>query len=139
MSAAPADERLLLLAEEPGELPTLSALVQDMIVKADEVAFDRRGRRLALLGNRFRHEAAAATRVRCLLRVGSVLRAARRAWPADPDAVLPLLAIVAEDDAITLSFGGGAAIRLVTECVDVALEDVSGPWQASRRPDHGSD
>lgn len=127
---------MLLLAQDAGELPTISALVQDMAVKAGDVSYDRRARRLALLGNRFRHEARGATRTRTLLRIGSVLRAERRSWPADSETVLALLAITHADETVTLSFANGATIRLTVEWLDAMLEDVAGPWGARRRPRH---
>ena len=119
----------------------LSALVQDMAVKLSDIRWERRGRRLLLLGNRLRWEDAvrkggSVTRVRCLLRFDFVDAVKRRGWPEDGAAVLPLLAVTFEDDGLVLSFGGGAALRLVQEVLDVTLEDVSGPWGALAVPDH---
>lgn len=137
-------ELLLLRAEGPDDLPILSACVQDMAVKAGDVAWQARGRRLVMLGNRFRWEDAArrgghVTRVRSLLRFDFVDGVKRRGWPDDPAAVLALLAVTFEDDGLILSFGGGTALHLVQEVLDVTLEDVSGPWGASAVPDHDAD
>ncbi len=141
-------ELLLLRAEEPDDLILLSACVQDMAVIARDVVWLPKQRRLVLVGNRFRWENAArgpkqgggATRVRSGLRFDYVQSVQRRDWPLAPDAVLPLLSITFdEDDALVLSFGGGAAIRLTQEVLDATLEDMSGAWGAAAIPDHDED
>jgi len=128
------DARLLLLANEAGEVPLISALLQDAVVRREDVAWEPKARRLALLVNRFRWEAD-ATRVRCAVRIESVLNLQRRGWAAC-DAVLDLLAVVAEGDVLTLTFAGGAALRATVECVDLILEDIGAPWPAVRVPAH---
>ncbi|MBV8972233.1 MAG: DUF2948 family protein [Sphingomonadaceae bacterium] len=128
-----ADNRLLLLANEPDEVPVISALLQDAVLRAADLAWEPKARRLTLLVNRFRWEAD-ATRVRAAFRVESVLRLQRRAWPAD--AMLDLLALTLDGDDLLLTFAGGAALRATVECVDLVLEDVSAPWPASRVPAH---
>ena len=137
----PADERLLLLAQEPDEVPLLSALTQSAVLRASEIAFDRRARRLVLLLRRYRWEAGDQTRVESALRIESVTAVQRRGWPDDTGAqvetVLELLAFSLADGVITASFGGGAALRIVVECVDMVLEDMSGPWRASGEPSYG--
>jgi hypothetical protein len=139
---ATSDGLLLLRAEDAGDLPTISACVQDMAVKAGEVGWWPRQRRLVVLGNRFRWErvrgGGAATRVQAALRFDHVERVERREWPEEAHAVLPLLAVTAEGEArVVLSFGGGAALRLTVEAVDAILEDVTGAWEATAVPDHG--
>ncbi|TRW14614.1 DUF2948 family protein [Glacieibacterium frigidum] len=130
-----ADTRLLLLAQEAGEVATISALFQSAAVRVADVAYDRRARRVVLLTNRYRWEGKDGTRVRSALRIESVLGVARRAWPAG-EAVLELLALTLADDVLTLSFAGGATLRVTVECPELVLEDVSAPWRASREPRH---
>jgi hypothetical protein len=38
---------------------------------------------------------------------------------------------------LLLAFGGGTALRLQVEAVDVTLEDMSGAWGAMAVPRHG--
>lgn len=130
------DNRLLLLAQEPAEVPLVSALLQDAVVPAGEIRFEARARRLALLASRYRWEVKDKTRVRCGLRIGGVLRAERRGWPASPDAMLSLLSIAAEGETLTLTFSGTASVRLTVECIDIVVEDLSAPWPAQRAPRH---
>jgi hypothetical protein len=132
-------ELLLLRAEDAEDLKILSACAQDMAVKPVDVAWQPRQRRLVLIGNRYRWEAKAPTRVRSALRFDGVLRVERREWPEEGHAVLPLLAVTAEADLVVLSFGGGTALRLHVEAVDITLEDLSGPWGAAAVPKHGQD
>ncbi len=132
--------RLLLLANAADEVPLISALLQDATVRLDDIAWDRRARRLVLLVNRFRWEAD-ATRVRCAVRVEHVRAVQRRGWTDfiahDPGVtVLDLLAWVIDGDVLTLTFAGGPALRIAVECIDLILEDVSEPWPAARRPSH---
>lgn len=130
-------ERLHLRAEAPADLPALSALVQDMTVAVADIGWDRRARRLVLVGNRFRHEAAGApSRVRTLLRLDFVQELRRHRWP-EADAVVPLLALVmAADDAVDICFGGGARLRAGVECLDLTLEDLGAAWPARHAPRH---
>jgi hypothetical protein len=128
---------LLLLAEDDADLATVSALCQDMAVKAGDIGYDTRARRVALVGNRFRWEAAETpTRVRTLLRFDGVMKLQRRGWPADRGTVLALLAIRRDGEAILIDFAGGASLRLEIEAVDAVMEDVDGPWGARAVPDH---
>lgn len=130
------DERLTLLAQSAADLPALSALVQDATLRVADVGFDRRGKRLALLLNRYRWEAKTPSRVRCALRLETVSAVQRQGWPSDPEAVLPLLAVRQEGDFVVLSFGGGAALRAEVEVLEIVLEDLAAPWATARVPVH---
>lgn len=130
-------ELLLLRAEDAEDLKILSACVQDMAVKPVDVAWVPRQRRLVLVGNRYRWEAKSPTRIRSALRFEGVLRVERREWPEEGHAVLPLLAVTAEEQTVLLSFGGGTALRMHVEALDATLEDLSGPWGAVSVPRHG--
>lgn len=136
---------LRLLAQDSDDVPVISALVQDAVVRPSEVCLDQKHRRFVLLMNRFQWEEAATEprRVRTALRIEGVMKAARKGWPAaaDQDAVLELLAVTVtpgEDGAATLDldFAGPAAVRLEVECVEIALEDLTDPWPARAKPVH---
>ena len=130
------DERLTLLAQSAADLPALSALVQDATVRVADVGYDRRGKRLALLINRYRWEAKTPSRVRSALRLETVSAVQRQGWPTDPEAVLPLLALRQDGDLVLLSFGGGAALRAQVEVLEIVLEDLAAPWPTARMPLH---
>jgi hypothetical protein len=40
---------------------------------------------------------------------------------------------------VTLTFSGGAAIRLNVECIEVELRDLGAAWTAKRSPKHPED
>jgi hypothetical protein len=129
---------LHLLAAEPGDLPPISALLQDAILRAGDVAWEPRARRLSLLVARYRwEERSQPSRVRSLVTIRAVERVERQAWPDDPDAPLALLSL--REDApgrLLIDFAGGAGLRLGMEVVDVALDDTGAPWPVRRRPAH---
>lgn len=133
---------LHLRAESAEDLPPLSALVQDMAMKAGDIGYDARARRILILGNRFRWEAPdPPTRMRAMLRIEFVDRAQRRDWPGLAEEVFSLLAIEAEPQpdgraVLVLSFSGGPTLRLEVEVIDVTLVDLAGPWAAIATPRH---
>lgn len=131
-----ATERLRLLAADEQDLETISALMQDAAVKAADIAFDPRARRLVIIANRYRWEARESSRSRTALRLDSLTGVKRRGWPAGGDAVLDLLSLRWTRGAIEIDFAGGAGLRAEAECIDVELHDISGPWGTARTPRH---
>jgi hypothetical protein len=130
------DERLTLLGQDPGDLPAISALLQDSILRAEDLAFDARARRLVLLVNRYRWEASIRSRVRAALRIETVTAVQRQHWPQTPDAVLDLLSMVHDGAHLVLTFAGGPALRAKVEVIDVVLADIAAPWETARVPRH---
>ena len=146
---------LRLMATSAEDLPVLGALVQDAVVQSSDMSFMKRGRRFALLLNRFRWEdrdAAQAAgrsleRVQSVLFLDSVLGVQSQGIaPDDDDTVLSLLGITFEPTsdgagALVLTFAGDGALRFDVECVDVKLKDVSRPYaaRAQRVPAHPED
>ncbi|KPF78215.1 hypothetical protein IP88_04710 [alpha proteobacterium AAP81b] len=130
------DERLTLLGQSPDDLPPLSALLQDATLRAPDIAWDRRRRRLVLIVNRYRHEAGGGSRVRAALRIEAVTGVRHQRWPGDAEAVLALLAVAGDDGGVTLTFAGGTALRVEVEAIDLVLEDLGAPWATPNRPDH---
>ncbi len=144
-----------LIAQNAGDIPVLSALLQDAVVPAPEMRLDARARRFAVLLNRFRWEdraAAEATkrpyeRVRSLLVIEGVLSVKSAGIDRrDPDLVLSILSLgfVPEPEGVgmlTLTLAGGGAIALQVETLDIRLEDVTRPYRAmsGKVPDHGAD
>jgi hypothetical protein len=130
------DDRLTLVGQTAGDLPTLSALLQDATLRAADIGFDRKARRLVILVNRFRWEAATRSRVRTALRLETVTAVQRQNWPIAPDAVLDLLSLSQDGDWLVLTFAAGTALRARAEVIEVVLEDLSAPWETGREPQH---
>lgn len=135
---------LRLKAEDADDLAVISACLQDAIVRDEDLAYDRRGHRFALIASRYCRDSADGRRALCLLRFDSVLSVQCRDWTARPPgaAARPLLALDIAPGAegaadITLIFGGGGMIRLGVECIDAILKDMGQSWTSGTRPDHG--
>ena len=144
---------LRLLAQGAADMPVLSALLQDAVLTAGDMYYDRRRRRFAALVNRFRwedrdeaaREGRPFERVRSLLAVEDVLAAKVMGIdPARKDEVLSILSLgwePGEDGTgrLTLILAGDGAVALEVEALDARLEDVTRPYIAPSHhvPDHG--
>ncbi len=129
-------ERLALLGQEPGDIATVSALLQDATLRLADVGYDRKARRLALLVNRFRREVDAPSRIRCAFRVETVGAVQRAGWPNDPEAVTAILSLAQDGDWLVITCAAGIAIRARVEVIDLVLEDMGEPWTTARVPRH---
>lgn len=143
---------LRLMAQEPGDVQVLAALVQDAVLSASDMTWARRQHRFALLLNRFRHEDAEAARregrpyerVRSLLVFDNVLAVRAQGITRDADTVVSLLQIAfqpLEEGAglVRLVFAGDGEIELSVDALEAVLTDVSRPYRANsgKAPAHG--
>jgi hypothetical protein len=139
--------REVLAAQDADDLKVISARLQDAVGQVGDLVWLPKARRFAALFNRFKWEAPNARqnlRVRAGLHFDSVLSVKSHAiMRGDKRAILSLLAIEfkpagGEDPGgeIELVFAGGGSIKLMVECIDAGLADVSGEWAAIARPDH---
>ncbi|GAA0299363.1 DUF2948 family protein [Rhodovulum strictum] len=147
-----AERPLRLLAVTPEDLQVISALVQDAVLPATEMRWDRRGRRLAMLLNRFRWEGREAAerrgrpyeRVQSVLSIEDVLSVSSQGVErTDPDLVLSLLSLGFEPGAdgtgrVVLTLAGDGAVAVEVECLEVSLNDVTRPYEApsGKAPEH---
>ncbi|SIO54789.1 Protein of unknown function [Rhodovulum sp. ES.010] len=147
-----ADRPLHLLALGEDDLAVISALTQDAVLPVTEMRWDRRGRRFAMLLNRFRWEdrATADRRDRPYQRVQSVLTvedvlgvAVQGVDRSDSELVLSLLSVGFEPGAegtgrVLLTLAGDGALAIDVECLEVTLHDVTQPYEApsGRAPRH---
>jgi hypothetical protein len=140
-------EPLKLIALDKDDMAVISAHLQDAVLKVSDILWRPADRRLVVGMNRFDWEAAQERapefrRRRAALRFDSVRSVkCRNMSPADPEAVLNLLAVdFAESEppagVITLVFSGGAALRLEVECLEVQLADLGPVWKAGACPNH---
>ncbi|WP_416907251.1 MAG: DUF2948 family protein [Polymorphobacter sp.] len=128
--------RLTLLAQSAEDLPALAALLQDATLRTPDIARDVRARRLVLLLNRYRWEAAAGSRTRCALRIEGLLGVQQKSWPQSDDAVLNLLSLEWTAPHLTLLFSDHVALRAEVEALDLIMEDLGDPWPTEKRPRH---
>jgi len=126
------------------DLEVLSAHLQDAILKAGDIAFLPKERRLAFVCNRFDWEGALGGERRRRstgAHFERVLKVQSRDIPKDGEAVLNLLAITftlgdAPGGTIELAFSGGAGLRLHVECIEAAMNDLGPMWSCEAEPTH---
>ena len=149
-------EELKLVALDKDDIEIVSAHVQDALVKVADILWQPREHRFVVALNRFDWMNAADARgaknpddaapdyrrCRTALRFERVNTCkCRDLDPLDRNAVLNLLAVeFAEREppagTVTLTFSGGAAIRLEVECLEAELVDLGEVFSAVLCPDH---
>ena len=139
---------LRLIAEDAADLEVISSAVQDAVLKAENLKYDRKRRRFTLELNRFQWEEATSkrgpqSRVRTLLAFDGVLDVKTRAVnKIDPDLVFSVLSVsfspADEPPGGTLSilFAGDGELALEVETIDATLLDSAYEWTTRHRPDH---
>ena len=147
-----AERPLRLRAEGTGDLQVLAALVQDAVLPASEMKWDRRHRRFACLLNRFRWEDKPAAerrgrafeRVQSLLSIEDVQKVMHQGLDfRDSETVLSVLTlgfVPGEDGTgrMVLTLSGDGAVAAEVETINVTLQDVTRPYVAPshKAPDH---
>jgi len=134
---------LKLIAQDDEQLTILSSLAQDSIIKSNEMGYDKKNKRFALLMNRYRHEEESPSRIRTAIHfdyVNSVKSVGIDKQSKDD--ILVLLAIRFEDKSkpsglIFLEFSNNKSISFDVESIEAFLTDMGEPWKISNRPDHG--
>jgi len=137
--------KFVVLDEE--DLEIVSTHLQDAVVKVSDVLWRPQENRVVVALNRFDWEGAQADspeyrRRRSALRFERVLSCqCRNVNPAGKDGVLNLLAVeFSETDepsgVVTLTFSGGAALRLDVECLEAELADLGPSWTTAACPAH---
>jgi hypothetical protein len=137
--------KFVVLDEE--DLEIVSTHLQDAVTKVADVHWRPQEKRLLLAVNRFDWEGAQGTdpqyrRRRSVLRFERVLSCkCRDVNPAGKDAVLNLLAVEFKptdtpSGVVTISFSGGATLRLNVECLEAELADLGPSWTTAACPAH---
>jgi len=137
--------KFVVLDEE--DLEVASTHLQDAVVRIADILWRPRDKRVVVALNRFDWEGIQGAnpeyhRRRSALRFERVLSCkCRQVDPARKDAVLNLLAVEfseteAPSGVLTLTFSGGATLRLEVECLEGELADLGPAWPTARCPDH---
>lgn len=135
---------LKLTALDAQDLEVISASMQDAVLKAGDIRYLKREKKLALVARRFAWEAQDKANKRRLtgLHFGRVLAVRSQGINRDAkDAVLSLLSITftpQEEPAgtIAVTFSGGATLHLDVECIEARLADLGPAWETRHRPSH---
>jgi hypothetical protein len=140
---------LKLVALDEQDLAIVSAHAQDAVLKAADIAWLAKERRVLLTMNRFVWEKKTRLfsreheRRRAVLHFEGVSQV--RSTGIDrgrDDGVLELLAIrfipgAAPAGEIELAFAGGATMMLAVDYIEARLADLGGAWATAARPRHG--
>jgi hypothetical protein len=149
-------EELKLVALDKDDIEVVSAHVQDALVKFGDIFWKPHEHRFVMAVNRFdwmnaadadglNHKPPDYRRCRTALRFERVISCKCRGLDqTGKDALLNLLAVeFTERDApagiVTMTFSGGAAIRLDVECLEAELVDLGEVYSAMVCPDHFAD
>lgn len=141
-------DTLRLIALDTEDLAIISANLQDLLVKVADMAYLPHSKRFALVAARFDWVAAAEgknERCRTGLHFERVLKATRAGFDQNAkETCLSLLSVVytAIDlpaGHVTLTFSGGAALRLDVECLEAQMHDIGPRWPAKTCPAHKLD
>ncbi|MCY3995556.1 MAG: DUF2948 family protein [Rhodobacter sp.] len=132
--------RLRALGSE--DLQVISALAQDAVFPASEMAWRSGERRLAILLNRFRWEdrgRAEPERVRSVLVIDEVVGVRSQGIkPGDRTLILSLMSLGFEPGedgtgTVLLTLAGDGAVSADVEALDITLRDVTKPYTAPSR------
>lgn len=148
MSQSNSDLKLLALDAE--DLGVISALVQDAVMKVEDVGFAAKDHRFAMLINRFAWEqehaggkkSRSGVRKRSALRFDHVQDVTTSGINLNArDGVLELLSLQFEPgDApagrVVLAFAGGGTIELSVDCLEARINDLGAEWAARAKPLH---
>jgi hypothetical protein len=142
---------LKLVALDGDDIEVVSAHLQDAILKTSDIHWRPSEHRVVVALNRFDWESingggsSQFHRRLAALRFERVLACKCRNIDASKrDQVLNLLAVEfsATDDpggVVTLTFSGGAALRLQVECLEAELADLGPDWVTDCCPEHAID
>jgi len=141
---------LKLVALDTDDLAVVSAHLQDAVVSVGDVLWRPGEKRLVIGAARFDWEGALDDapqfqRRRTALRFERVNSLkCRNVNCGDKQAVLNLLAVEFDENdppagAVTLTFSGGAALRLEVECLECELVDLGPTWATTCCPSHADE
>ena len=141
-------QNLKLIAKTMEDLRVISAHLQDSIVKTSDIANLKKNKIFLMQLNRFMWEDVEKgvfrknKRIRTVLKFENVLKATSKNVKQNKnDRFLDFLAIETfkmpdKNYEMNLIFSGDMVIKLVTEAVEVTLDDQGSPWESKNKPKH---
>jgi len=133
---------LKLIAQDDEQLTIISSLAQDSIIKSNEMGYDKKTKRFALLMNRYRHEEENPSRIRTAIHFDFVDSVKSVGIDKETnDDILVLLAIRFEakskpSGSIFLEFSNNKSITFDVESIEAFLTDMGEPWKIPNKPVH---
>ena len=141
-------QNLKLIAKTEEDIRVISAHLQDSIVKTSDIASLKRNKIFLIQLNRFMWEDVEKgvfrknKRIRTVLKFENILKVtAKNINQKKGDRFLDFLAIETlkmpdKNYEMKLIFAGDIVIKLVTEAIDVTLDDQGSPWESKNKPKH---
>ena len=141
-------QNLRLIAKTDEDVRVISAHLQDSIVKTSDIASLKRNKIFLIQLNRFMWEDVEKgvfrknKRIRTVLKFENILEVtAKNINQKKGDRFLDFLAIETlkmpdKNYEMKLIFAGDVVIKLVTEAIDVTLDDQGSPWESKNKPKH---
>ena len=142
---------LKLRAVAAEDIGILSALLQDGLIAASDMHYQKNEASFLMVINRFCWEQADASesetqlnRCLCGLKVGNVKQVSQQGLSAGTNQFYNLLSITYEEvkvnekaeNRITLTFSDGYGIRLVVDELALIVQDIAAPHPGLARPKH---
>ncbi|MAH89832.1 MAG: hypothetical protein CMI78_01065 [Candidatus Pelagibacter sp.] len=143
-------QNLKLIAKTDEDLRVISAHLQDSIVKTSDIASLKKNRIFLMQLNRFMWEDVEKgvfrknKRIRTVLKFENVLKvSSKNVNQKKNDRFLDFLAIETfkmpdKNYEMNLIFSGDVVIKLVTEAIEVTLDDQGSPWESKNKPKHNN-
>ena len=141
-------QNLKLIAKTDEDLRVLSAHLQDSILKTSDIANLKKNKIFLMQLNRFMWEDVEKgvfrknKRIRTVLKFENVLKVtSKNVNQKKNDRFLDFLAIETfkmpdKNYEMNLIFSGDMVIKLVTEAIEVTLDDQGTPWESKNKPKH---
>ena len=144
------DERvnLKLLGKNQEDLKIISAYLQDSILIVKDIVFLKQNRTFIMIVNRFMWEDVDKEvfkqnkRIRCAVKFEEVIKVeSKNINQKNKNKPLECLAIKCslifdETYKIKIFFAGNSIITIITEVIEVALNDLGKPWNVKHIPKH---
>ena len=141
-------KNLKLIARTDNDLKVISANLQDSIVDIKNIAHLKKNKIFFMQLNRFMWEDVEKgvfrknKRIRTMLKLDNVLEVnSRNIRQKNKDEFLDFLAIESQqmpdkNYEMKLIFSGDSIIRIITEVIEVILDDQGAPWDTKNKPKH---
>ena len=139
---------LKLICKSQEDLRVISAYSQDSIVTVKDITFLKKNRIFIMIINRFMWEdiekgiARQSKRIRCALKFDGILKVkSKKINQKNKKKRLECLAIecneiLNKNNKINFLFAGGGVITLISESIEVIMQDLGKPWKVRHTPKH---
>ena len=143
-----ATNNLKLIGKNIEDLQVISAYCQDSVVKLKDIIFLKKNRTFVMMLNRFMWEDAEKgafrqnKRIRCALKFDEVLEVkSKKINQKNKNRLLECLAIKCNETVnnnyeIIFFFAGGSIITLISEFIEVVMNDLGASWNVKYIPKH---